>query len=686
MRNLPDVLAPAGGMDSLLAGVGSGADAVYMGWSQLNARRNAKNFTTEEFLQAAAYCRARGVKVYMTLNTTVYDREFDLVREALELACRAQVSGIIVQDMGVALAARLLCPELELHGSTQMVVHSLSGALALKEMGYNCAVLARELSAVEIAEITRKSEIPTEIFVHGALCMCVSGQCYMSAMIGERSGNRGMCAQACRLPFSPNGRKDEYSLSLKDACLIPHLREIAAMGVSTLKIEGRMKRPEYVAAAVDACRKALDNRHVDYSVLQSVFSRSGFTSGYYDGKLGRDMFGTRSKEDVTAAADVMRSLQELYKNEYPRAELEFSFSMKNGIPAELTVTDGEYTVKVQGDVPQQALNRPTDEEMVRKALSKLGGTFYTFKSVSCELEDGLMLPVSSLNQLRRHALEQLTALRGELKAIAFSKDTQLPQFSQRRRSEKPQLRAVCSKVQQLTAKVENNCEFISIPLGEIEKLDEKHILRLKDKLIVQLPHVCFGDDEAKLSGRLQAVREKGISRLSACHIGGVYLGKKLGFTVHGDYGLNISNTMALEAYKRLGVFDTIVSYELNTKRIRALGDVMPIGIIGYGRLPLMVTRNCPLDNNCKKCSGGRSLTDRMGAQFPVKCYGEYKEILNSAPLYLADRLDEVACVDFITLLFTDETQQDCDEVIDAYVNGGEKREGITRGLYFRNVM
>lgn len=677
----PDILAPAGGMDSLISGVYSGADAVYMGWSQLNARRNAKNFTREEFLQAASFCRARGVKLYMTLNTTVYDRELELVKEALSLACEAQVNGIIVQDMGVAALARELCPQLSLHGSTQMVVHSLSGALALKELGYDCAVLARELSAGEIALITKESGIPTEIFVHGALCMCVSGQCYMSAMIGERSGNRGLCAQACRLPFSPTGNKEEYALSLKDACLIPKLQEISRMGVSTLKIEGRMKRPEYVAAAVDACRKALDSQPVDYTALQSVFSRSGFTTGYYDGKLTQEMFGVRSKEDVTAAGEVLRQLAALYKTEYPRVEVDFTLTLEEGCPARLTAEDGQRQVTVTGEVPQRAVSRPTDEEGARKALSKLGGTYYKMGSLTCRLDGGLMLPVSALNELRRKALAELSARREQLTPIPFI-DKPLPKFPQKA-AVQPALRAVCSRAEQATAQMAEHCEFIALPMEELEKAD---ISRLRDKLIIQLPHVCFGDDMSKLTPRLEYWKEQGITRLSACHIGGVYLGRKLGFTVHGDYGLNITNSLALKSYGELGLADAVVSYELSMKRAKALGDFLPYGILAYGRLPLMVTRSCPLDGSCKKCAGGcRSLIDRKNARFPVRCYEEYKEILNSAPLYLADKKEELEGFDFIALLFTDESPAHCDGILKAYREGGEKRENITRGLYFRNV-
>ena len=304
-----ELLAPAGNLESLLAAVHSGADAVYFGYGELNARRNAKNFDEDSLREASRICKERGVKMHMTVNTMVYDREYEQVMRTLEIACRYGIDALIVQDLGVAALVRKAAPEMPMHASTQLTVHNLSGALEAKQLGFSRVVLAREMSRSEIAAIASQAQIETEVFVHGALCMCVSGQCYMSSVIGERSGNRGLCAQPCRLPFS-SGRKGDsgYALSLKDLSLAHRVQELVQLGVDSFKIEGRMKRPEYVAAAVSQFKQALEGQQADMDLMAAVFSRSGFTSGYFDGKLGREMFGTRQKEDVLSAAGVLGEL------------------------------------------------------------------------------------------------------------------------------------------------------------------------------------------------------------------------------------------------------------------------------------------------------------------------------------------------------------------------------------------
>ncbi len=298
-----EILAPAGGFDSVLAAVRSGADAVYLGEKRFSARASAKNFSDEELRQATAYCHIHGVKVYVTLNTIVFDEEFSSLADAIKAAARADVDALIVQNMGVARLAKQIAPDLPLHASTQMSVHTAAGVRALCEMGFRRVVLAREMTR---AEIKKAAQIPVEleVFVHGALCMCVSGQCYFSAMLGSRSGNRGACAQTCRLPFSVNRQKGGHALSLKDNSLIGHLNELQALGVASAKIEGRMKRPEYVAAAVRACVEQRDCGCISDRTaeeLRGVFSRTGFTDGYYTDRRGRGMFGTRTRDDVVSA-------------------------------------------------------------------------------------------------------------------------------------------------------------------------------------------------------------------------------------------------------------------------------------------------------------------------------------------------------------------------------------------------
>ncbi|MEG1779456.1 MAG: DUF3656 domain-containing protein, partial [Oscillospiraceae bacterium] len=324
----------------------------------------------------------------------------------------------------------------------------------------------------------------------------------------------------------------------------------------------------------------------------------------------------------------------------------------------------------------------TTQEMILASLSKLGGTFYILGALRCNIADDLMLPVSKINVLRREALEQLTEIRSKIIPIPF-KDEEIILPPKTLNLKQPALRCICSKAAQVTEAIIAASELIYVPIDEIEQLD---IVSLKDKLVVMLPHVCFGDDIGKLTKPLLALKEQGITRLSSCHIGGLHLGKSLGFILYGEYGLNITNTLALQSYADFGVIDTMVSFELNMPRAKALGDCMPYGIIAYGLLPLMTTRNCPLDNNCSKCNGNRVLTDRKNMRFPVRCYNEYKEILNSAPLYLADKKEDLVGFDFITLLFTNEAADKCDDILNEYLVGEGTREGITRGLYYRNVM
>ncbi len=683
-----ELLAPAGNLESLLAAVHSGADAVYFGYGELNARRNAKNFDEQSLEEAARICKERGVKMHMTVNTMVYDREYDQVLKTLEIACRYGVDALIVQDLGVAALVRAAAPEMPMHASTQLTVHNVSGAWQAKELGFSRVVLAREMSWEEIAAVTAQVPIETEVFVHGALCMCVSGQCYMSSVIGERSGNRGLCAQPCRLPFSSGRRGDSgYALSLKDLSLADRVQELVRMGVSSFKIEGRMKRPEYVAAAVSQFRQALLGAQADMDVMAAVFSRSGFTQGYFDGKLGLDMFGTRQKEDVLAGQKVLKSLSDLASKDVPRVGVDFSFSMQQDHPVVLTANDREgHTVSAQGEVPQAALKAPTSEELVRRSLEKTGGTFYYLNSLKTEIGEGLICPASQLNALRRQALEQLTEQRGQIVPLAFEP---VPRPSKRERSPaaQPALWAQLRQISQLTDSVAASCERIILPLEEVLRHADKLDKSLLPKITVSLPRVVFGDDVAQLTDRITECRRMGIEHLSVGNLGGIHLGRQLGFTLHGEFGLNIANEGCLQEYENLGLADCLLSFELSLSRAKAIGGALPRGLLIYGRLPLMVTRNCPIRlNGCRDCKGFGTLTDRKKEMFEVRCTGrKYSEIFNSRPVYLADRMEELSGFDYGLLYFTSESPKQVDRILREYQSLHEPMEQITRGLYYRNV-
>ena len=384
-----ELLSPAGSYEALLAAVQNGADAVYMGLGGFNARRSARNFTDEDFARAVDYCHERGVKVYLTLNTLLTDRELPEAAEVLKKASAWGVDAVLVQDWGLWQLARLVAPDQPLHASTQMSLHTLSGARLAAELGMERVVLARELSAQDVETICRGCGAEVEVFGHGALCMCYSGQCAMSAMIGGRSGNRGTCAQPCRLPYTV-GEKTGYLLSLKDNNLSPYLRQMEEMGVSCVKLEGRMKRPEYVAAVTGIYRRLLDEKRppspTEQAQLERAFSRSGFTTGYFDGRRTASMFGIRQKEDVTAASGVLGQLAQQAAQVYPRIEVEGAFSACRDEPVSLSLRDCDGNcVFAQGDPPQEARTKPTDKERVRQSLSKTGGTPYRFATLDIDL-------------------------------------------------------------------------------------------------------------------------------------------------------------------------------------------------------------------------------------------------------------------------------------------------------------
>ena len=685
-----EILAPAGNLDSLLAGIHSGADAVYFGYGELNARRNAKNFDEQSLAEASRLCKERGVKMHMTVNTMVYDREYDEVLRTLEIACKYGIDALIVQDLGVAKIVREAAPEMKMHASTQLTVHNVSGAWQAKELGFSRVVLAREMSREEILQVTTQVPVETEVFVHGALCMCVSGQCYMSSVIGERSGNRGLCAQPCRLPFA-SGRKGDsgYALSLKDLSLADRVKELMALGVDSFKIEGRMKRPEYVAAAVSQFKEAVRGAQADMDLMAAVFSRSGFTKGYFDAKLGQEMFGTRQKEDVLASQKVLKKLSDMASKDVPRVGVDFSFTMKENEPAVLTASDGEgHTVQAQGEIPQQALKAPTTKELVWRSLEKTGGTFNYLNSLTCDLGEGLIYPASQLNSLRREALDKLTQLRGEIHEIPFHKLEKQPVPKHIGvQGEKLPLRAAVREIAQITERMGEVCELISVPLDELLKNKNNLPKEIVPKISVSLPRVVFGDDEKYLAERLTECKHLGIGHLSTGNLGGVYLGRKMGFVLHGEFGLNIANAGCLAEYERLGLSDCLLSFELSLARARAVGGTLPRGLLIYGKLPLMVTRNCPIRlSGCKDCKGFGTLTDRKKEVFEVRCTGRrYSEIFNSKPVYLADKMDEVSGIDYGLLSFTSEGAKQVDRILLRYTQTHEPMENITRGLYYRNV-
>lgn len=681
-RNSIEILAPAGGMESLLAAVRCGCDAVYLGGKRLNARQGAQNFDEAQLSEAVSHCHARDVAVHMAINTIVYDRELKEAEEAIRQAATAGVDALIIQDLAVARITRECAPGIALHASTQMAVHNLEGVGVLAELGFSRVVLARELSLREIAHICEHSPIEVECFVHGALCMSVSGQCYLSAALGGReekgergrSGNRGSCAQPCRLPFC--SKNSESALSLKDMSYIEQLPKLEALGVASVKIEGRLKRPEYVAAAVTACVEARDGQPPEMEPLRAVFSRSGFTDGYLDGKLGDSMFGTRRKEDVAAAGPVLRDLEKLYKEEKPRVPVDFALTVASGQPVRLIVRDDAGNeVAREGAPPQAALTAPLSEERASSLLSKTGGTPFSVRVVAAKIGDGLMVPASALNALRRDCLSELLALREEPKPKAFSPfDWSHTDEEAERASEtgSAPVRVRLSSPEQLTEELATAADRLILPLNRAGDIPA----RWREKTILELPRIAFSPKVmGEIREQLQKARALGYRHLLGGNLSAVELAKEESFLLHGDFPLNAVNALAAGELEQLGFADITIGLE------GSLSSKMPLqsGLLAYGHLPLMVFRNHPAGMQ----GADGFLIDRKRIKFPVKREVESSVLYNGTPLWLGDRQGKLGSFAFTTLWFSDESPGQCVEILRLYREEKAFPGPFTRGLYSR---
>ncbi len=688
-----EILAPAGSPESLRAAAACGADAVYLGIDVLNARRNAANFTRENLAETVQYCHIRGLKVYLALNIILLEQELPTLVEVARAACEAGVDAAIVQDLGVAALLRRCCPGLRLNASTQMAVHNPEGVRRLEQLGFSRVVLARECSRQEIEQIVRATSLEVEVFVHGALCMCVSGQCYLSSVLGQRSGNRGLCAQPCRLGFET--RASSHALSLKDMSLIERIGELESLGVRSVKIEGRMKRPEYVAAAVTACRDALEGRPIDLEGLQSVFSRSGFTDGYYTGVRSLDMFGIRGKEDVTAAAGVLGRLETLYTD--PRRQVQkvgigLDFSMQAGGQSVLSVADCDgNTVRVEGESPQAALNKPTSPERAEASLSKTGGTPYRVERVSCTIGPGLMLPAAAINALRREALSRLDGLRGRARTVPFDPSgVELPAAPEAAVPPVPALRVRLNRKEQLSEPLWREAGLVTLPVPELVALFRAGQVPepLVDRLCAELPHILF-EGQDTLRSQLAELREYGVRHAGAGNLGSLEIASECGFVLHGEAFFNAANSETVAALARMGLADLELSFELSLDAARRLRHPLPLGLTAYGRLPLMTVRNCPVrvSAGCRRCGEGENfVTDRKGNRLYASCAYGMTELYNPVPLYMGDRLDELRGLGFYTLRFTTEDAVECQRVLDGYRTGGAYPGKFTRGLLYKTIL
>ena len=700
-----ELLSPAGSPEAVVAAVQSGADAIYLGLGSFNARRSAKNFTEQEFLDSVKYCHERGCKVYVTLNTLASDREMEDVAALGRFVSEAGADAVLVQDLGVARVLRSVCPDLPLHASTQMSVHNLGGVHAAAQMGITRVVLARELTLDQIAVIASRSPIEVEVFVHGALCFCHSGQCYMSSLIGRRSGNRGMCAQPCRMQYSFQGSAPGYPLSLKDSSMAQHLKELERAGVHTLKIEGRMKRPEYTALVTNIYKRALVEQREptkeELEQLQTVFSRDGFTDGYLMGKRGNHMFGTRKEEAGREARAVYKQAQALYETqpEPPSVPVELHFSARAGQEMTLAVTDRDGNrYETTGLPAEAALNRATTEEEVAASLSKTGGTVFKAEKVHVELEPGLRASAAALNAMRRQCLEGLALVRR--RAPERRTGDWQPGLRRLPYEGKPGLIYSFRSVEQLSSPIlRSGPAMIWLPLSEIvrhlpmvQALMEKGL-----RFAAVLDRVIFDSQWPPVLEELRKIKEAGITDLVLTNIGQIHLMQTLGFTLHGDFGLNVMNSQSVKELRQMGLQSCTLSFEMNLAQIRDMSLGLDSQIIAYGRLPLMITENCITKRHgdgCARdgraCSGNNNaIVDKTGRSFPILRENHCRSTLyNAEKLWLADKMNDLNGLGlrWLRLNFTTENTKEIEAVITAYQTGtGTMPERATRGLYYRGV-
>ncbi len=678
----PFLLAPCGSPEALMAAVAAGADECYFGGNSNNARVGAKGFTEEEFRSSLELLRLHGVRSNITLNTLLFDRELKSALAFAENACKWGADAFIVQDLGLARQLKEAIPEVELHASTQCACHDLDGAKRLAALGFSRIVLARELSFEDIKKITdygkKSGTFETETFIHGALCVCHSGMCLMSSVIGGRSGNRGLCAQPCRMcggTVNARGEKVSgiYPLSLRDLTLSRHVTELLSAGTASLKIEGRMKSPEYVYAVTKIWRDLIDNQanasQAEYDRLSEIFSRGGFTDGYFTKKYlsdNRKMYGYRSDSDKekSAGADVR----------VPEPEkLPISIEVRikrGGVPTAVFERNGRRAEYSLPSPVKEAERAPLTEESLLKNIVKLGTTPFVAGNVKIDLDDGLFMAASEVNALRRGAAQALTELllRRDISPshppLAASDDTASCRedggsFPKRRSvPEKVRLRFITDDpaFRCDTESYGEDVESICLPLRLFR--DGGKIQKPLYPFGVRLPRVIFEDERDTIGAALQNARAQGASYALISNIGHVDLAKEAQLPLYGGIGLNITNSEAVKVYTALGFESLAVSAELNCAQVRDLSvpEGVSTAMVCEGRLPLMILESCIFRGH-SGCGNADShavfcgeYIDRIGKRFPVYPEPRFASspfpcrnvILNSESLKLYRKKDELA--------------------------------------------
>ncbi len=674
MRANFEILAPVGNKENLIAAVRSGANAVYLGVQTFNARASADNFSFEELKEAVAYSHARNVKVNVTLNTILYDSELEDFKNTVKQVAASGVDAVILQDLGAAKIVRNVCPDLEMHASTQMAIHNLEGALFLKKQGFSRVILARELSFEAVKYITENAGVEIEVFVHGALCVSLSGQCYASAFLGGRSGNRGRCAGTCRLPFSAKCDMEDNHLSLKDLSAMDMIKDLKDIGVACVKIEGRLRTAEYVSAAVTAAVKASNGEIYEKDNLQDVFSRQGFTNEFLQGSLTKNSFGKRTKEDSEKTKKVLPKIRENYRREGQFVPIEFNFSMGEN-ESVLSITDYinsfDYVINY---TLEDSINNPS--ESIKKSLSKLGGTPFYLAELKMNLKEGKYLPLSLINEARRSLTSLLLEKRSEIKEYEIKEyDILKP----KRNFKNPKVIIRLEDVNQIPDNL-SNIEKIILPIKDYNNVSSE----IKEKVILELPRVFF-DGTNNIKKIIKLSKELGYNSFYVHNKGHISLVEDS--EIFTSFALNISNTLSAKAYKDANVSAITLSSEISLEQIANINTDLKTMVFAYGHMPVMLTKACPLLNirDCASCNQKGFLTDRKGKEMPIICKGKikgYREIFNPVAIYMADRVKEIQA-DYLIFSFTIEDKKRVAKVLNLAFNNQAFDTEFTRGLYYK---
>lgn len=709
-----EILAPAGSMECLRAAVAAGADAIYLGGTKFGARAYAQNLSEEDLVQAIEYVHIHGRKIYMTVNTLLKDRELNELYAYLLPYYKAGLDGVIVQDIGAVKFIGEYFPEMPVHASTQMTITNTLGADFLKRYGITRVVPARELSLKEIRDMKKQTGLEMECFVHGALCYCYSGQCLLSSMIGGRSGNRGQCAQPCRLPYQTEGKKPADLMSLKDLCTIDILPELIDAGIDSFKIEGRMKQPEYVYTVVKMYRKYADqylklqkegkgksSYHVseaDKRELLATYQRRGYCEGYYYQHNGKDMVSLKRPKNGRDGSAEEKPWQDIKVQE----KINGILTLFVGNRAKLTVSCGDVTVECIGQEVQAAQKQPLDPARIEKQMRKTGNTEFTFDNLEILVEGNVFLPMQALNELRREGIEELTEqiqmqYRREeagcgMKTATAGFDSDADGVTETAGKKECCISASVQNKAQLDTAVNSKIRYIYLE-EDVEFEREDGV-----QYFLAMPYI-FRENTIKRYEKMYTEIEKKYDGILIRNWESYAWLKQHKYQkeIRSDYNLYIFNRKTKEELRRLGIARGTASVELNDRELARIGIEEQV-FIAYGYQPVMISAGCiqKTSASCDGKGGVLSISDRYQKKFAVRryCRDCYNVMYNSAPLFLADKAEEVHALApaELRLDFTTESSGQVKEICHAYTLAFEKgckteppMQDYTRGHFKRGV-